>query len=241
MALILVTGASAGLGRDTANALAEDGHAVVVHVRNASRLTGTDGGTDGGERWTGVVTGDLAKLDEIADVARQAAEFGRFDAVIHNAGVLNSPDVVTVNTVAPYLLTALMEKPGTLVYLSSGMHRGGSSDLRRLGSGRASYSDTKLWVTALALAFAARWAGTASHAVDPGWVPTRMGGAGAPDDLVAGHETQAWLATDPDVTPRTGGYWHHRRTQAPHPAAHDEAFQARLLQALEDRTGVQPG
>ncbi|MFJ4950493.1 SDR family NAD(P)-dependent oxidoreductase [Streptomyces sp. NPDC088760] len=237
MALILVTGASGGLGRDTAHALADDGHDVVVHVRNPSRLTGA-GDT---ARWKGVVTGDLAEVDQIRDVARQAGGFGRFDAVIHNAGVLHSPDVSTVNTVAPYLLTALMDKPARLVYLSSSMHRTGSTDLRRLADGTASYDDSKLWVTALALACASRWEGTTSHAVDPGWVPTRMGGAGAPDDLAAGHQTQVWLATGHDVTPATGGYWYHRQTQTPHPAAQDEAFQARLVQELERLTGVSLG
>lgn len=67
------------------------------------------------------------------------------------------------------------------------MHRG-STDLSRRESGTGSYSDSKLWVTVLSAAFAHRWSGTTSHAVHPGWVPTRMGGAGAPDDLTAGHE-----------------------------------------------------
>jgi NAD(P)-dependent dehydrogenase (short-subunit alcohol dehydrogenase family) len=193
MALILVTGASSGLGRNTAEALADDGHDVVVHVRNAARVA------DAGEtaRWKGVVTGDLADLDEIRGVARQADGLGRFDAVIHNAGVMSHSDAITVNVVAPYLLTTLMDKPGRLIYLSSSMHRTGSTDLRRLSDASAPYNDTKLWVTALALAFAHRWEGTSSHAVDPGWVPTRMGGPGAPDDLVAGHRTQVWLATHP--------------------------------------------
>ncbi|WP_326771332.1 SDR family NAD(P)-dependent oxidoreductase [Streptomyces sp. NBC_01445] len=232
MALILVTGASSGLGRDTADALAGDGHDVVVHVRNTARLA------DAGDtaRWKGVVTGDLSDPDEIRDVARQAGEFGRFDTVIHNAGVMRSPEAVTVNVVAPYLLTALMDKPDRLIYLSSSMHRTGSTDLRRLGEGTASYDDTKLWVTTLALAVAHRWQGTSSHAVDPGWVPTRMGGPGAPDDLAAGHRTQTWLATHPEATPPTGGYWYHQQTQTPHPAAQDEDFQGRLLHALENHT-----
>ncbi|MEU6228238.1 SDR family NAD(P)-dependent oxidoreductase [Streptomyces sp. NPDC047042] len=234
VALILVTGAASGLGRDAANALADDGHDVVVHVRNPARLTREDDSA----RWKGVVLGDLARPDDIHEVARQASGFGRFDAVIHNAGVLNSPEQTTVNTIAPYLLTALMEKPARLVYLSSSMHRSGSTDLGRLTDGTATYSDTKLWVTTLTLAFASRWEGTVAHAVDPGWVPTRMGGAGAADDLVAGHRTQAWLATHDDVTPSTGGYWYHRRTQPPHPASQDKEFQARLIQALESRTGV---
>ncbi|MDQ0753357.1 NAD(P)-dependent dehydrogenase (short-subunit alcohol dehydrogenase family) [Streptomyces africanus] len=234
MALVLVTGAAGGLGRDTADALAGDGHDVVVHVRNRARLAAADDTA----RWQGVVTGDLADLDEIREVARQAAGFGRFDAVIHNAGVMNRPEDVTVNTVAPYMLTALMGKPARLVYLSSSMHHTGSTDLRRLAVGSASYDDTKLWVTTLALAFASRWEGTSSHAVDPGWVPTRMGGRGAPDDLTAGHETQAWLATHDDVTPSTGGYWYHRQPRTPHPATQDERFQEQLIAALERHTGV---
>lgn len=153
MALILVTGAAAGLGRDTANALADDGHDVVVHVRNPARLADAE---DSG-RWKGVITGDLADLDEIRDVARQAGGFGRFDTVIHNAGTMNTRDASTVNTVAPYVLTALMTKPARLVHLSSSMHRTGSTDLRGLAAGSASYSDSKLWVTTLALAFASRW------------------------------------------------------------------------------------
>ncbi|RZT27583.1 NAD(P)-dependent dehydrogenase (short-subunit alcohol dehydrogenase family) [Kribbella sp. VKM Ac-2569] len=230
MALVMVTGAASGLGYNTAQALADDGHDVVVHVRNESRLRDPD-------RWKGVVIGDLARVDEIHHVARQTSGFGRFDAVIHNAGVMGSPDVITVNVVAPYLLTAWMDKPGRLIYLSSSMHRGGSTDLRRLSAG-GTYSDSKLWVTTLALALASRWSGTSSHAVDPGWVPTRMGGAGAPDDLTAGHETQVWLGTHDDVTPSSGGYWHHRQTQTSHPACEDEDFQAQLIKALESHTGV---
>ncbi len=237
MALVLVTGASSGLGRNTATALADDGHEVVIHVRNPARLT------DMGDtaRWKGAVTGDLAELEEIRGVARDASEFGRFDAVIHNAGVLHAPEETTVNIVAPYVLTALTDKPARLVFLSSSMHRTGSTDLRRLAARTASYDDTKLWVTTLALALASRWEGTSSHAVDPGWVPTRMGGAAASDDLIAGHRTQVWLATHQDVNPSTGGYWYHQQVQTPHPASQDEEFQARLIQSLEQHTGVPLG
>ena len=233
MALILVTGGSSGLGLAAAIELADDGHDVVVHARTPDRMPG-----ETTARWGGAVVGDLADVEATRDVARQANEFGRFDAVIHNAGTTRAHEVVPVNIVAPYVLTAAMRKPARLIYLSSSMHRGGSVDLDRLASATATYSDTKLWVTTLSQALAHRWPDTTSHAVDPGWVPTRMGGAAAPDDLVEGHRTQTWLATDPDVRPATGGYWHHRRTQTPHPAATDPDFQSRLLVALARRSGI---
>ena len=110
--------------------------------------------------------------------------------------------MLPVNIVAPYVLTALIDRPQRLVYLSSGMHRGGRSDLADLDwsglRGTGSYSDSKLFVTTLALAVAGLWPDVCSNAVDPGWVPTRMGGRQAPDDLRLGHVTQVWLATSDD-------------------------------------------
>lgn len=236
MALILVTGSSTGLGLDTVRALAAAGHDVVGHVRDRSRMPASDPG------WRDVVVGDLADPDATRAVAEQANRVGRFDAVVHNAGVYRSADEFAVNTVAPYVLTALMTTPGRLIYLTSGMHRSGSTDLSRIDRGRVDYSDSKLFVTTLAMACATRWAGTVSHAVDPGWVPTRMGGAGAPDDLAEGHRTQVRLATGDGIEPATGGYWYHRRARAPHPAATDPEFQRALLRKLADRTGIElPG
>jgi NAD(P)-dependent dehydrogenase (short-subunit alcohol dehydrogenase family) len=117
------------------------------------------------------------------------------DAVIHNAGISSTsgrsptPEghatILAVNTLAPYMLTALMERPRRLVYLSSSMHHGGTSLLRdidwteRPWNSSQAYSDSKLYLTALALAIARRWPEVVSNAVDPGWVPTKMGGQGA--------------------------------------------------------------
>jgi NAD(P)-dependent dehydrogenase (short-subunit alcohol dehydrogenase family) len=234
MARVLVTGAASGLGLNAATDLATGGHDVVVHVRDRTRRPGEPAGRG----WADVVTGDLSDLAQIAGVAEQANACGPFDAVIHNAGVMEPHDVLAVNVLAPYLLTTLLEPPERQVFLSSSMHRGGSTDLRRATSGRLSYSDTKLWVTALSRELADLRPATASHAVDPGWVPTRMGGPGAPDDLRAGHETQVWLSTAVDVEPATGGYWHHRRTQRPHPAVEDASFRAALVDELARLTGV---
>lgn len=234
--MILVTGASTGLGLATAEALAAAGHRVVLHARRPDRLTDPAVA----ERMHAVLFGDLSGADATLNVAAQANALGRFDAVIHNAGVIDGP-VTAVNVIAPYLLMASLTPPDRSIVLSSGMHRSGSTDLDRAFRGSGDYSTSKLLVTALALALARR-TGTLSHAVDPGWVPTRMGGRGAPDSLEEGHRTQEWLATaDPaGIDPPTGGYWYHRQPRAPHPAAADPAFQEALLERLARLTGLEP-
>ncbi|MCU1474886.1 SDR family NAD(P)-dependent oxidoreductase [Amnibacterium sp.] len=240
MAHVLITGSADGLGRAAAETLLHDGHHVIVHARSRDRLTAVqhllDGGADG-------VAGDLGDLGETRSVAQQVNALGPVDAVIHNAGVYSGPAVLQVNVVAPFVLTAMIARPRRLVYVSSDMHRGGRADLARIdwsGHGRSgSYSDSKLFVTALAFAIARRLPGVASNAVNPGWVPTRMGGPGAPDDLRLGHRTQEWLATSDDPEARsTGGYWFHQRLRAPHPAAQDPRFQDELVAALEAHTGM---
>jgi NAD(P)-dependent dehydrogenase (short-subunit alcohol dehydrogenase family) len=240
MPRIFITGSADGLGRAAAQTLVDDGHEVVVHARNADRLAAVSELVD---RGAVPVVGDLADLDQTRDVAEQVNRIGRMDAVIHNAGVYTGPTVLPVNVVAPYVLTALVHRPQRLVYLSSGMHAGGRADVTGMDwSGRSatgSYSDSKLFVTTLAVAVARILPDVLSNAVDPGWVPTRMGGRSAPDDLRLGHLTQEWLAVseDPDAL-TTGGYWHHQRLQKPHPAVHDQRFQEELVDALAGFTGT---
>ena len=232
MSLILVTGASTGLGLATVRALLDGPHDVVLHARSADRVE--DPGVL--DRVAHTVYADLTDLDATVALAQRLDELGRFDAVVHNAGTMDRSHATEVNLVAPYVLSALMEPPARSIVLSSGMHLSGTTDLARGGS----YSDTKLWVTTLVMALAGLRPSTLSHAVDPGWVPTRMGGAGAPDDLQEGHRTQVWLASASakDIEPRTAGYWHHRRPRRAHASTYDVDFQQRLLAHLEERTGL---
>mgnify|MGYP003739359625 CR=1 FL=1 len=237
---VLVTGSAEGLGRAAALTLQKAGHRVVVHVRSRARL---DAVSELVEAGADVVVGDLGDLAQARDVAEQANALGRMDAVIHNAGVYEGAAVLPVNVVAPYVLTATMYRPDRLVYLSSGMHRGGRPRLSgmdwRGARPTGSYSDSKLFVTAFAMAVARLWPEVRSNAVDPGWVPTRMGGPGAPDDLRLGHLTQGWLATSHDAEAlASGGYWHHQRRADPHPSALDPRFQTELLDALAAYTDV---
>jgi NAD(P)-dependent dehydrogenase (short-subunit alcohol dehydrogenase family) len=235
-----ITGSADGLGRTTAQTLLAQGHQVVVHARSQQRLEAV---RDLLERGALAVVGDLSDVEQTRSVAEQANQIGRFDAIIHNAGVYSGPSVLPVNVVAPYVLTALVAKPGRLVYLSSSMHMGGHPDLQGLDwrgkRASASYSDSKLFVTTLAAAIARLWPDVITSSVDPGWVPTKMGGPNAPDDLRLGHLTQEWLSTssDPEALV-TGGYWHHQWCTQPHSASRDVAFQDALLERLEQATGV---
>jgi NAD(P)-dependent dehydrogenase (short-subunit alcohol dehydrogenase family) len=84
-----------------------------------------------------------------------------FDAVIHNAGVyrVGPEQIFAVNTLAPYILTCLIEKPHRLIYMSSGMHLQGRAKLESFTTdvGRITYSDSKLHVLMLCKAVARKW------------------------------------------------------------------------------------
>ncbi|RZB14389.1 SDR family NAD(P)-dependent oxidoreductase [Streptomyces sp. F001] len=241
MSRILVTGSADGLGRAAADSLLSAGHDVVVHARNQERAADLDALVGRGAH---LVVGDFTERDAVRRIAADLNDAKPLDAVIHNAGVWSGPAVMPVNIIAPYLLTALLSGPRRLVYLSSSSHFGGRPSLPGIdwqGRSAGSYSDSKLFVTTLAAAVARLRPGVLSNAVDPGWVPTKMGGPDAPDDLELGHRTQEWLASsDEPQALTTGGYWYHHQRLEPHRAVHDEVFQDQLLEALAEETGTAP-
>ena len=131
VARILITGSSDGLGLMAARLLIEQGHEVVLHGRSGGRSRDA---LAAAPRAAGAVTGDLSTIAGARTVADQVNKLGRLDAVIHNAGVgyregrvetePGLPSVFAVNVLVPYILTALIEKPDRLVYVSSGTHHG---------------------------------------------------------------------------------------------------------------------
>ncbi len=252
MARILITGSTEGLGLSAARSLIADGHDVVLHARTPDRAASTIPWALTAGR---LVTGDLSSAAQVHDLSDQVNRIGRMDAVIHNAGIFLEPTraatpdgharTLAVNTLAPYLITALIQRPARLVFLSSSMHRDSTPVMNdidwtdRVWDARTAYCESKLYVAALALALAARWTETLSNAVDPGWVPTRMGGTRAPDDLVEGHVTQAWLAAASDPASQvSGGYWHHRSQQQPAAETTQHTFHDALVDRLGELTGV---
>ena len=249
MARVFVTGSSDGLGRMAAQLLTERGHAVVLHARHEARAREARAAVPAAEA---VLTGDLASLKQTRALAEQANALGTFDAVIHNAAVgyrerqrLVTEDglahVFAINTLAPYVLTALMHRPRRLVYVSSELHRRADPSLLDLNwehrpwRGNRAYSETKLHNVLIAFAVARRWPAVLSNAMEPGWVPTKMSPR-ATGDLDAAHRTQVWLATADEIG--TGGYFYHQRPRAPNAATRAPGLQDRLLAECERLSGA---
>src|SRR5580658_1418110 len=252
MARVFISGSSDGLGLMVGRFLADQGHRVLLHARNDARATDARKAVPKAEA---VVVGDVATIAAAKDVAKQVNALGSFDAIIHNAAVgyreshrVTSdglPHVFAINTLSAYILTALIERPKRLVYLSSGMHRHAEANLddilwkRRRWNGSDAYAESKLHDTMLALAIARRWPEVFSNSLEPGWVPTKMGGPGAPDDMKQAHLTQAWLAAggDPKVDV-TGEYFYHLKRMRSNPQAHNPSLQDRLIAICADISGV---
>jgi NAD(P)-dependent dehydrogenase (short-subunit alcohol dehydrogenase family) len=253
MARVFITGSADGLGRMAARLLIGEGHQVIVHGRDSRRAGEAMKALPGAEK---SVYGDLSVMQEVRDLAEQVNRIGKMDAVIHNAGIGyresklvytrdSMPPVLAVNSVAPYILTCLIQKPGRLVYISSGLHRNGDASLadltwkERPWDGFKAYSDTKLHNVLLAFAVAERWKDVLSNAMEPGWVATKMGGPGAPDNLEDGARTQAWLAVSGEPEAMVSGkYFYHGKLQKSHPVATNVTVQNKLMAEYERITGI---
>ena len=252
MSRIFISGSSTGLGLMAAEFLTEQGHQIVLHARNAARARDAHQALPQAEA---VVIGDLETIAGATEVAAEVNKLGRFDAVIHNAAVgyreahrLTSdglPHVFAINTLSAYILTALIDRPKRLVYLSSGMHHHADANLddilwkKRRWNGSEAYTESKLHDAMLAFAIARRWPDVFSNSLEPGWVPTKMGGPGAPDDMAQAPLTQAWLAAGDDPKANvTGEYFYPMKHRAANPQARDPDLQNRLLAICAEISGV---
>jgi NAD(P)-dependent dehydrogenase (short-subunit alcohol dehydrogenase family) len=253
MARIFITGSSDGLGKMAAGLLIRQGHRVVLHAKNEQRAADA---LTGNPKAEAVFVGDLSGIGQTVELAEKVNGLGQIDAIIHNAAVGyreprkittvdGLPHLFAINSLAPYILTALIKKPQRLIYVSSGLHREGDSGLgdllweKRPWNGFQAYADSKLHNVLLAFAIADKWKDVHSNALEPGWVATKMGGAGAPDSLEQAPLTQVWLASsnDPEVL-RSGGYFHHKKPAVFHPDAKNRDTQELFLQKCAQISGI---
>ncbi len=240
MARIFITGSADGLGHLAAKALIAQGHGVVLHARNEKRGKEALDKTLGAET---VVTANLSSIEETIQLGEKVNALGTFDAIIHNAGLYNAPakELFAVNTLAPYILTCLIKKPKRLIYLSSDMHEGGhfKPGSFKTAISRITYSDTKLHVLMLCKAVARKGTDVYANALNPGWVPTKMGGVGAPDNLEKGFQTQVWLAVSNDENAKVSGrFFYHQKEIRSNPEADDVQLQEKFLTVCKEVTGI---
>ncbi|KAL4913902.1 hypothetical protein BDW62DRAFT_220478 [Aspergillus aurantiobrunneus] len=252
MARIFITGSSDGIGQAAAKLLADQGHSVVLHARNADRAVSAHQAIPGAEA---VLVGDLSSIAEIKRLADEANRLGDrpFDTIIHNAGIGyggtssreitadNISAVFAVNTLAPYILTCRMKRPTSrLLYMSSDSHYGGDESLRNATQSH-SYGNSKLHDVMLANAFARRW-GEEIQVVSmhPGWVRTKMGGSMAPGGTDKPAKALAqWAAGQGSLASlKSGTFFTTRGEESAHPGAANVNKQEELLRICKEVSGV---
>lgn len=240
MAKIFITGSTDGLGLFTAKALMEQGHELYLHARNQERKLQLLENTPSA---SAVFVADFTDVHQIIQLANEVNNIGKFDAIIHNAGVYNDSgkDIFTVNVLAPYILTCIIDKPKRLIFVSSDMHLGGKTKLNDIKTtiNNITYSDSKLHLLMLCKAVARCRPDVYANALHPGWVPTKMGGQDAPDNLQMGFETQVWLSVSNDPEALVNGkYFFHKKQSRYHLDADNIMLQDQLIALCEAMSGV---
>ena len=249
MATICITGSTDGIGLAAARRLLGQGHRVLVHARSEPRGRPVVQALDGDAE---LVTGDLASLRSVRELADQLRAHAPLHVLAHNAGVWvrgatprttvdGFETTFAVNVLAPHLLTALLQDVLTdrLLWLGSGMAGSGRPDPAALGretDPRQAYADSKACDVALAIAWGRRLPQVASAAVDPGWVRTKLASAGAPGRVEDGADTLAWCATEADLS--GAPYWKDRRPTRVPRALQDPPLQDALLAACDRLVGL---
>lgn len=258
----LVTGATDGIGKETARQLLVHGHRVILHGRNAQRLAHTKAELSGPDRHIDTLTGDFASLDSVRAMAETALDrWERIDVIVNNAGIYMNDPVLTVdgfeqtfavNHLAPFLLTHLLEPMlgERIINVSSIAHGRGRLERATWRTVRgfdpyAAYAESKLCNVLFTVELARRLPeGMVTHALHPGVVSTKLltqgFGMRGPDSLAAGADTSVWLATAPEVTKSSGKYFAKRREARMHPLADDPRVCADFYTESARLVGVTP-
>lgn len=248
MVRVFITGSSDGIGLAAAKSLADKGHQVTLHARNAERAKQTREAVPKAE---GILIGDLTSISETKNLAEEANKTGSFDAIIQNAGIgyggtstreMTSDGISAVfacNTLAPYILTCLMNKPKSrILFMSSDSHYGGDESLKNCTTS-SSYGNSKLHDTMLANAFARRWNDVQSVSMHPGWVKTKMGGSAPGTTDKPARVLTEWAAGEGFAAKlKSGAFFTTSGEDSAHPGAANVDKQEELLKICSDLSGV---
>jgi NAD(P)-dependent dehydrogenase (short-subunit alcohol dehydrogenase family) len=228
--IALVTGGNRGIGLEICRQLSKLGIRVILGSRDAAK-----GLAVAAELNAARLPVETRELDVASDESIQECmnwirrDLGRLDILVNNAGIMVEEgdadpereiqtirDTMQTNVYGPLLLSRLAipimksRRYGRIVNLSSGM-----GSLAEMGPGYIAYRMSKAGINVVTRVLAAETQGLGIliNSVDPGWVQTSMGGAGASRTVQKGAETAVWLATLPDSGP-TGGFFRDRKSIA---------------------------
>ena len=270
MRTVLVTGATDGIGRETARQMAASGWRVLLHGRSRERgeREATRIARLTGNAAVEVVEADFSSLEAVRGCAeRLRNRLERLDVLVNNAGIYErtrrlSRDgfelTLAVNHLAPFLLTNLLlpllkkSAPSRIINVSSVAHTRGRLDLDDVQlehgySAYGAYAASKLANVLFTYALAGRLAGTGVtvNCLHPGVIDTKLlreGFPGAGGSTVGdGASGSVYLATSPEVERLTGRYFAGGRERDSSPESHDRLLQERLWELSAKLTGLAPG
>lgn len=227
----VVTGANRGIGFEIARQLAKQGLTVVLTSRDEQLGQEVVAKLQHEKLNVRYHVLDVANPQSIKQLAKFVDEqFHRCDVLINNAGIFPDKDgssffnsnieiireAMETNVYGPVLLcqafVPLMKKNryGRIVNMSSGM-----GQLTDMNGGSPGYRISKTSINAVTRILNDELLGEniLVNSMCPGWVKTRMGGAGATRSTEQGADTAVWLATLPDDGPR-GGFFRDRKAFA---------------------------
>ena len=265
--IILITGSTDGIGKETARQLAQLGATVIVHGRRADRCAAVcdEVRAATGNSQVQFVVADLSSQRQVRQMAAEiSAGYDRLHVLINNAGVILPQRQLTedglemsftVNHLAPFLLTNLLldllkhSAPARIVNVSSTVHYSAPLKFDNL-QGERKYNGVEAYKVAklgnvlftYELAERLKGSGVTVNSLHPGVVATKLleAGWGWSSGLTSaqGAELSVYLATSPEVEHVTGQYFESRSPGGASPKADDAKLRRQFWDISQQLVGI---